>query len=352
MLHLIFRGLSDSEPAAATAGLVFFGAFSSAFLASALAGMPVIKMLLKLGFTERTEKTPIEDDEMLVDISAKKNIPTMGGVIIGIGLVVGALLWGGMGGTKFWLCVGCFFAMGALGLVDDYLKIKGASKRDRGLKVRQKLALQGAVGIILGLIYLVSARERLVEVNPFLFSNPVIWLAVSALIVALMSNSVNVADGMDGLAGGLSAAALLPLVIMAGFMSPDAGVGFSGIAIFSAVLCGATLGFIWHNTYPARVFMGDTGALAIGGGLGLAVLLSGYVILLPLLAFVFLAEFTSSVVQVLVFKATGRRVFPVAPLHHIFQKKKWPESHTVTRFWIVGIIGSMAAPALAAYFTL
>ncbi len=340
--------------AAASSAIMLLGAFLTAFAVSAASGGPFIAMLRRFGMIERTEKSPIEDRRVRAGIEAKKNIPTMGGLIIGAGLAGGALLWGDLKSTELWLCLGCFVLLGAFGMLDDYLKTRGVCRRDRGLRVRCKLLFQGAVGLGLGLMYWIFVRAALPELdwplpgNGYLLSSPVLWLVASVLVVGVLSNSVNVADGMDGLAGGLSVAALLPLALLGAFLGPDALYISGGVALFCAALAGAILGFLWHNVHPARVFMGDTGALAIGGSFGLAALFSGYGLLLPVLGFVFLAEFASSVIQVLVFKATGRRIFPIAPMHHIFQQKKWPEMHTVVRFWIAGVLCSMATLALAA----
>ncbi len=356
LLKLIFTQLYETGSAAVVAS-VLFGAFITAFFAASLAGGPVIKILRRRRLFERTDKTPIEDRQIREDINSKQGIPTMGGIIIGIGLMAGVLLWGDLTCLDLWLCLASFFIIGALGMWDDYLKITGAGRRDRGMKVRHKLAAQGATGLVLGLIYMGAVRGDLSElIRPFpghgyLLSTPVLWLACSAFVVALMSNSVNVADGMDGLAGGLSVCVLVPLASMAAFLSPAGGdAALAGVAMFCAILAGSTLGFLWHNIYPAKVFMGDTGAMGIGAGFGLAVLLSGYELLLPALAFVLLAEFASSVIQVLAFKITGRRILPIAPLHHICQKRKWPEARTVSRFWIAGLICSMGTLILAVAF--
>ena len=164
-----------------------------------------------------------------------------------------------------------------------------------------------------------------------------------ALIVATMSNAVNVTDGLDGLAGGLGLVALLPLGLFAlgpwdgAEQARLGGPDVTEVSIFCAALGGAMLGFLWHNAHPARVFMGDTGSLALGGSIGLVAVMVRAELWLPLIAFAFLAEFASSVLQVLWFKATGRRILPIAPLHHIWQRRGMPETRLVARFWIVGL---------------
>ncbi len=339
-----------------TAAITLLGAFITAFAVAGLAGKPAIKLLMKCGIFERTDKTPIEDKELKAEIESKKNIPTMGGLIIGTGMFSGILIWGNLKSLELWLCVACFAVIALFGSVDDYLKIKGREHGDRGVKVRYKLLFQFFAGITLGGIYLVNYGELFAGFSwplpghGMLLAQPLLWLAVCAVVIAVLSNAVNVADGMDGLAGGLSVAALMPLAVLAAFFTPH-GLSMTGTtAVFCASLSGAITGFLWYNIHPAMVFMGDTGSMAIGAGLGLAALISGFELLLPVLAFVFLIEFGSSVLQVLVFQATGRRIFAIAPIHHIFQQKKWPETHTVGRFWIAGAICSLAAVTLAMVF--
>ena len=346
MLHWLFNVTGADHFA-----LRGLAALVTAFLVAVLAGAPLIAWLKRKGIGERTGKTPIEDEKLLELIEAKVNTPTMGGIIIAAGLIAACLLWADLTNLYLWLALACFVALGALGMVDDWQKLTSEGHRDRGLKVRHKLVIQGLVGAGLGALYWLRMREA----GPGAAPAPPLqdWLALlgplaivwTALVVTTMSNAVNVTDGLDGLAGGLALVALVPL----GYVAGGGGEGFRAaschpataeLAVFCAALGGGLLGFLRHNWHPARVFMGDTGSLALGGSLGLVAVMARADLLLPLIAFVFLAEFGSSVLQVLWFKATGRRILPIAPAHHIFQKMGWPETHVVARFLIVGAMAA------------
>ncbi len=320
------------------------GALLTAFLIAALGGVPLVAWLRRKGIGEQTDKTPIEDEELVEQIRAKAGTPTMGGLLIAAAFLPACLLWGRLSDRSLWLGIGCFVALGALGMVDDWKKLTGRGHKQRGLKVRYKLLIQGAVGCALGAAVVAGlAPEAVHRSSASLLSIP--WFTLSggllavvwfALVIATMSNAVNVTDGLDGLAGGLTVIALVPLGVAA------AGER-SELCVHCGALGGAVLGFLRYNRHPARLFMGDTGSLAIGGSLGLLALLTYRELLLPLIGFVFLVEFGSVVLQVLWFKATGRRILPIAPVHHIFQKKGWPETQIVARFLIVGVLAAGSA---------
>jgi phospho-N-acetylmuramoyl-pentapeptide-transferase len=233
---------------------------------------------------------------------------------------------------------------------DDWRKLTGKGHTDRGLKVRHKLLIQGLIGAVLGAValYGLASGVRCAGIAAAwggTWAVPlgllcVVWFA---LVVATMSNAVNVTDGLDGLAGGLTLIALVPLCLLPASLSDGAGAHPHELCVYCGALFGAVLGFLWHNWHPAHVFMGDTGSLAIGGSMGLVAVMAGVELLLPLIAFVFLAEFGSSVLQVLWFRTTGRRILPIAPLHHMFQRMGWPETHIVARFQIVGLVAASVA---------
>jgi len=317
------------------------GALATALLVALCSGPAVIASLRRRRLGERTEKTPIEDEGLRREIAAKSGTPTMGGLIIAAALLCACLLWGRLDSPCLWLPLTCFAALAAMGIADDWMKLTGEGHRDRGLKVRHKLLLQGALGCLLAWVWLRtgSASGDAASALPWP-ALPVHGVAVllvlwTGLVVATMSNAVNVTDGLDGLAGGLTVTALVPLGASAWLLSPQGG-GAAELPVFCAALGGAVLGFLWYNRHPARVFMGDTGSLAIGGSVGLVAVMARSEILLPLLACLFLAEFGSSVLQVLWFKATGRRILPIAPLHHMFQRNGWPEKRIVASFHAVG----------------
>ena len=351
----MLRWLIDSPdgPAGGWFAARVFAAALTAFLVAAGGGGHIIEWLRRRRIGERTDKTPIEDTTLLAQINAKADTPTMGGLIILAGLLPAVLLWGDLGNVYLWLFLGCFLALGAAGMADDWLKLTGAGHRSRGLKVRHKLLIQGAVGAGFGTLYWLRMRAAGPAGLPVpMLRNLVLVLgpltiAWTALVVATMSNAVNVADGLDGLAGGLLLVALAPLGLLAAgpwaisVSGSDAAV--AELAPCCAALGGAVLGFLWHNWHPARVFMGDTGSLAVGGSIGLAAVMTRTELLLPLVGFVLLAEFGSSVLQVLWFKATGRRILPIAPLHYIWQRRGIPETHIVWRMCTVGALASGVA---------
>ena len=328
------------------------GALATALLISLAGGHGIIAWLRRRKVGERTDKTPIEDQKLIAQISAKAGTPTMGGVIILAALLPAFLLWCDLTNVYLWLAVGSFVAFAALGMADDWMKLAGKSHRDRGLKVRHKLIAQGTVGALIGIVVwrkAVAAGEVAGITVPLLHDAAlplgplvIVWIA---LVVATMSNAVNVTDGLDGLATGLSIVSVLSLGALAfwagiGLLAAPYGLTGSPEAAEACVLCaalvGALTGFLYHNLHPARVFMGDTGALAIGGIIGTLAVTLRVDFLLPLIGFVFLVEFGSSVLQVLWFKATGKRILPISPVHHIFQQKGWPETRIVAGFHLVG----------------
>lgn len=320
--------------------LAALGPLLTAFAVASIGGKWIIAWLGTKGLREQTEKTPIEDERLREQINVKSGTPTMGGLILLAAVLPSSLLWGDLGDPYLWTVIATFVALALVGMVDDWMKLTGKEHGARGLKVRHKLMVQAAIGCALGL-WLWSQGYRQVHLGYMsglvvpLGAFAIAWVA---LVVATMSNAVNVTDGLDGLAGGLSIVALLLLGETA-FLQANA----QGVSVFTASLTGALLGFLWHNWHPARVFMGDTGALAIGGSIGLVAVMARVELLLPLIAFVFLVEFGSTVLQVLWFKATGERILPIAPIHYIWQKKGVPETHIVARFLVVGIVVGMCA---------
>jgi phospho-N-acetylmuramoyl-pentapeptide-transferase len=295
----------------------------------------------------------------------KRGTPTMGGVIILIATVVPTLLWARLDNRFVLIALLATLWMGAIGFVDDYLKV--VQRRPRGLVARYKLAGQISFGLALGVILLVFPWTGTVlppssTTLPFfkyvyVFMAPAVYIVFVTFGEAAWSNAVNLTDGLDGLATGLSAIAALAFAAFAYlFGRTDASdylkvfylPGAGELAVFCASLMGGCLGFLWFNAHPARVFMGDTGSLAIGGALGTTAILLKSEFLLLLVGGVFVAETASVVVQTGVFKyrlrrhgrqyAEQHRVFRMAPLHHHFEQLGWHESTVVTRFYILGLI--------------
>ena len=302
----------------------------------------------------------------------KRGTPTMGGLIIIIATVVPTLLWAQLDNRFVLLSLLAIVWMGAIGFVDDYLKI--VQKQPRGLVARYKMAGQVLFGLALGvLLIMFPTRGTLLPATsttlPFLkYWYVVFWPAVYVIfvttVVAGTSNAVNLTDGLDGLATGLSAIAAITFALFAYvfgrtdtseylkvFYLPGAGE----LAIFCASLMGACVGFLWFNAHPAKVFMGDTGSLAIGGAMGTVAILLKAEFLLLLVGGVFAAETVSVMIQTTVFKfrlrkygrefAQQHRVFRMAPLHHHFEQLGWHESTVVTRFYILGLLCALLALA-------
>lgn len=332
----------------------------TAFLLSAASGGRLIAWLRRMGLTERTDKTPIEDAFLRERIAQKSGTPTMGAVIVLTGLVGSCVLWSNLGSPALHALLLCMVALAGLGMTDDLLKLRGKGHTDRGVRARWKLIVQAAVGGTAGaLLWLHGGGiglPSLLQAAPGWQRTAglaaVLW---AALVVTIMSNSANVSDGMDGLIGGLTALA-------AGVLAVACWAATRGIAlpvqlpapeaaeagVFCSALMGGSMGFLIYNRHPAQVFMGDTGSLPVGGCLGLAAIVGGVELLLPVVAFVLLAELASSLAQIFAFKLTGQRVLPVAPLHHIFEQRGWSEPKIVTGFYLVGAFVALSGLILMA----
>jgi phospho-N-acetylmuramoyl-pentapeptide-transferase len=283
---------------------------------------------------------------------SKRGTPSMGGIIILVSVVVPTLLFARIAETNVILALVVTSFLGLLGFVDDWLKI--VRKYPKGLIGRYKLLGQIILGLIVGcVIYFFPEipAEKSSTTLPF-FKNAqlqfgIFYIPIIAFIITAASNSSNLTDGLDGLLTGLTAVAAAAFGLIA-YVSghalfsdylnilflPSAGE----LAIFCAALFGATLGFLWFNAYPAEVFMGDTGSLALGGAIGVVAVLIKKELLLLLICGIWVIESLSVILQVAIFKRTGRRIFRMAPIHHHFELKGWAEPKVVIRFWIFGIL--------------
>ncbi|HEV8255004.1 MAG TPA: phospho-N-acetylmuramoyl-pentapeptide-transferase [Vicinamibacteria bacterium] len=284
----------------------------------------------------------------------KAGTPTMGGLLILTGIVVPTLLWSDLTNRNVWIVVLSTLAFGAIGFADDYLKV--VKKRSLGLRTKQKFAGQFAVGFALGTLVYVFAR-----VDPTTYSTRVIvpffknfmpdigflYIFLAALVVVGASNAVNMTDGLDGLAIGttlIAGAALTVLAYVSGhrvfsdyldlLYQPRAGE----VTIFCGAMVGASMGFLWWNCYPARIFMGDVGSLSLGGGLGTVAILIKQEFLLISICGLFVIEALSVIIQVAYYKLTHKRIFRMAPLHHHFELVGWQEPQIIIRFWIIAFI--------------
>ncbi len=282
----------------------------------------------------------------------KAGTPTMGGLLILTAALTPTVLWADLTNPYVWIAVGSTLAFGAIGFFDDYLKV--VRRSSHGLQPRYKLVFQVGVATLVGLSLLALADENLYTTRlifPF-FKNLIPdlgWWYVPFAVLVLVgaANAVNLTDGLDGLAISVftvAAAAFTALAYVTGHAVLAAYlllVHFSPTAeltIFGGSLVGAGLGFLWYNSYPAEIFMGDVGSLALGGALGTVAILIKQELLLPIVGGVFVIEALSVIIQVASFKLTGRRVFKMAPLHHHFELSGWSEPKVISRFLIAAVV--------------
>ena len=289
-------------------------------------------------------------EDSLKNHHKKVTIPTMGGVILIPSIIFSAVLWMRLDCRFTYVVTVALIVLGLCGLLDDYNKIKG--RTSKGISAKTKLLIQLCAGLILG-IYLwkfpVSSLQSSITIPFFknVFLNlGIFYILLVAVIIAASSNAVNLTDGLDGLATGSIILVSLTFAILsyiAGNINFAAYLGFPYIemagelTVFLATVIGAGMGFLWFNSYPAEIFMGDTGSLPLGGIIGIVSILIKQEILLVVAGGIFVMEALSVIIQVLYYKKTSRRFFRMAPLHHHFELKDWPESKIVTRFLIVGV---------------
>jgi len=289
----------------------------------------------------------------------KSGTPTMGGILILAALALSVLLFGNLRNPYVLIALFATVQFGIIGFVDDYLKI--VRKDTRGLPARYKMLMQLVVSAsIVAALYLNPLRSpELTKIFIPFFADLSIdleWLYIPFAIILLVgsSNAVNLTDGLDGLAIGLTlfvATAFAAIAYLTGhfnianYLKIPFISGAAEITVFCGALIGAGLGFLWFNAHPAEVFMGDTGSLALGGTLGLMALMLKKELLLILVGGVFVVEALSVIIQVTVFKLRGKRVFKMAPIHHHYELKGWHENKVITRFWIIGLLLAILALA-------
>jgi len=327
------------------------GAIVTAFLIVLLAGPKFIEALKAAGIGQVIRLDGPESH------FSKRGVPTMGGALILLALTLTTLLWTNLGNHQVWIVLLVTLWFGLIGSYDDYRKIK--KKTSAGLSARGKLVLQIGGGVAAGLVVYQGAGFNGELFLPF-FKHLTVSLGVGyilfiVLVVVGASNAVNLTDGLDGLVSGpvvITSAVYLVFSYLAGHATLSAYLqipyvpGAGEIAVFCGAMVGAALGFLWFNAFPAQVFMGDTGALALGAALGCVAILVKQEILLVLVGGVFVMEALSVILQVGYFKASGgKRIFLMAPFHHHFEKKGWTEPKVVVRFWIISIILGLSAIA-------
>jgi phospho-N-acetylmuramoyl-pentapeptide-transferase len=349
MLYLL-HGLADRSS--------FFNLFRYQTFRSGAACLTALVMCLWLGprvirWLKSVQRggQPIRSDGPERHLIEKKGTPTMGGVLILAALSVSTLLWADLRSGYVWAVLFCTLGYGAVGFVDDYLKL--SRRNTRGVSARGKLVVQLSIGFIAAfwIAYLTKGSLGTALAVP-VFKGVLLQLGLvfpifGMLVMVGSSNAVNLTDGLDGLATvpTIIAASVFALIaylvgnrIFADYLQLNHVPGVGELAVFCSAIVGAGLGFLWFNAPPAAVFMGDTGSLALGGALGATAVATKHEIVLMIVGGLFVVETVSVIVQVFWFKRTGRRVFLMAPLHHHFEKKGWAEPTIVIRFWIVSMI--------------
>lgn len=282
---------------------------------------------------------------------SKAGTPTMGGALILVGITVSTLLWADLRNSYVWVVLLTTLGFGVIGWVDDYRKV--FRKDPTGLPARWKYFWQSVVGLAASLFLYFNATMDVQTsyIVPFFWNvsidTGILFVVISYFVIVGSSNAVNLTDGLDGLA-------ILPTVMVGGALGIIAYLvghaefsaylripfvtGTGELVIFCGALVGAGLGFLWFNTYPAQVFMGDVGALALGAALGIVAVVARHEIVLFIMGGIFVMETVSVILQVASFKLTGKRIFRMAPIHHHFELKGWPEPRVIVRFWIITVM--------------
>ncbi len=319
----------------------------TAFLLSILLGPLIIKKLYKMKIGEHVRKQEVG---LLYDIHKnKEGTPTMGGILILLAIIGSTILWSDLTNKFTLIALFSTIWLGGVGFADDYIKL--TKKRSKGLAAATKLLGQILLGLAVGVYFYLSKGGRTMLEFPFLKSIvldlSVFYIFFVTLVIVGTSNAVNLTDGMDGLAIGCTTIAALTYsilsyvvgnAILSKYLLISFVPGTGELAVFCASIVGAGLGFLWYNCYPAQMFMGDTGSLALGGALGIVAVAIRKELLLFIVGGIFVFEALSVIIQVISFKLIGRRVFLMSPIHHHFQLKGLKESKVIVRFWIVAIL--------------
>lgn len=326
----------------------------TAFLISLVFGNYVIRKLISLKFGQPIRSK--EEVHKLFELhGAKKGTPTMGGILLVGSVVISTLLWAKPENPFVWLVLSSTLFLGAIGFYDDWLKV--SKKNSKGISSRLKFALQCVLAAAFTVYFLGNPNPKIAEIAQQLnipFSKEPLILSLGwgtfvfyLLVIVGTSNAVNLTDGLDGLATGCTAtvaATYAVLVYLAGNIKAASYlqvpfIPYSGeLTVLCVALLGACLGFLWWNAHPARVFMGDTGSLAIGGMLGAVAICCKQELLLVIVGGVFVIEAMSVILQVASFKLTGKRIIKMSPLHHHFELSGWKENTVIVRFWIMSVL--------------
>jgi len=354
MLYQLLFPMADQFPVLNVFRYLTFrtgGAIMTALIVGFMFG-PVLINMLK---TRQRTGQPIREDGPEGHLLTKKGTPTMGGFLILLALTVATLLWADLRNVYVWAALGVTIGYGVIGFFDDYLKV--TRQDSNGLPGKLKLVMQAAIALVAVFVIADQLPAPLTTTLavPF-FKNLLVdlgWMFIlfAVLVMVGASNAVNLTDGLDGLA-------IVPVMIAAGVFALIAYLvgnsvfstylqlhhvpGAGELAVFLGALVGGGLGFLWFNAPPAKVFMGDTGSLSLGGALGTISIITKHELVLAIVGGLFVLETISVIVQVVSFRLTGKRIFAMAPLHHHFEKKGWAESTIVIRFWIIASILALA----------
>lgn len=323
------------------------GAVFTSLVLTLFIGPKIIRWLK----AKQAEGQPIRLDGPESHLVTKKGTPTMGGIMILVSVTFSTLLWSDLKNPYMWIVLFAMLSFGMVGFFDDFLKL--TKRNSKGLSSRKKILGQAVFSLVaVLLIQAVAAPHLASHISVPFFKNVLIdagffYIPFAMLVMIGASNAVNLTDGLDGLA-------IVPIMIVAGCFAlisyligrPDfAGYlqvnfvpGAAELCVFCSALVGASLGFLWFNSQPAEVFMGDTGSLSLGGALGAISVINKHEFVLAIIGGLFVVEALSVIIQVLSFKTRGKRVFKMAPIHHHFEKIGWSESKVVTRFWIIACV--------------
>ncbi len=330
------------------------GAMMTALIVSFIFGPMIIRWLKH----HQKKGQPIREDGPESHLITKVGTPTMGGFMILLALLIATLLWADLRNGYIWAALGVTVGYGLIGFIDDYIKV--TRQHSSGLPGKLKLLLQIFIATAAAVWVMSITKESLATSLTIPFFKDVLidlgWFFIPFAVFVMVgaSNSVNLTDGLDGLAIGpvMIAAGVFALIayvvgnsVFSNYLQLSYVPGAGELSVFCGALVGAGLGFLWYNAPPAMVFMGDTGSLSMGGALGAVSVITKHELVLAIVGGLFVLETVSVIVQVVSFKLTGKRVFQMAPLHHHFEKKGWAEPTIVIRFWIIATILALAGLA-------
>ncbi|OIP66210.1 MAG: phospho-N-acetylmuramoyl-pentapeptide-transferase [Nitrospirae bacterium CG_4_9_14_3_um_filter_53_35] len=322
----------------------------TSLLISLVVGPYLIRWLTQYHVGQRIRKLGPQNHQK------KAGTPTMGGVLILLSLFVSIILWADLTNRYVWLVLLATLGFGLIGFLDDYLKL--IRNRSEGLRPKQKFFFQVLLALVIGLVLILYPEDSITTSLPLPFFKKAMpdlgwfYLPFAMLVIVGTSNAVNLTDGLDGLAiGPVMISSMVYAVIVyatgnvkfAGYLQIPYVKGVGELTLVCFGMVGASLGFLWFNTYPASVFMGDIGSLALGGALGTVAVISKHEILLVLIGGIFVIEAMSVILQVASFKLFGKRLFRMAPIHHHYELKGWAEPKIIVRFWIISIILALMA---------